>query len=95
MRNIIGTTLSPLSAEIKRGRQEPRGILHFAPAAFILGGERPTMSTLRGEDRESRDERSYHSNFCILSLSLRCGSLYKREDAQRENIVRDCAKLRL
>lgn len=89
-RNIIGTTLSPLSAEIKRGRQEPRGILHFAPAAFIPRGE--TLRVPFAARIANRDERSYHSNFCILSRSNTRGSsscMFKRErNAERENLAR-------
>jgi len=66
-RNIIGTTLSPLSAETE---QEPRGILHFAlPPSLRLvpgvprvrpsrGGSRSALSILisaRGPVRDARE----------------------------------------
>jgi len=62
-RNIIGTTLSPLSAETE---QEPRGILHFAPPPSLrLGSAASAPFAWRIA------ERSFHSNFRAGSRSRR------------------------
>jgi len=48
---LSGQLCHRFPAEIKHGRQEPRGILHFASVFYSEGN---TVSILRGKDRGSR-----------------------------------------
>jgi len=94
-RNIIGTTLSPLSAEsAHRAGKNPRGrILHFAPAFPSPpppsprrggGGECPASAPFAWRIVDPRGSpRSSHSNFrAMVPLETRKGQPVRRFDEE-------------